>query len=408
MQTDTLEDEYEASLIAVETLYEKLEQLGETFDYYFKKTNRLLLDPMKDPAILQSLTGTMMRELEEVAKLTCAYSIMMGHSILRVKPKWDDEHFFEMCRKLIPKRLGELFMQFEKNEQVLRHGSADSILNAVAKNSIIPPSITSVIEGSRTQSVKLSLEFLLQISKNLDDAEKNYFGVSDDDLNAMFKEGFQRYKKERAESLEDYIDDVFNPSLIMRDLKRDAEQVTILKKWMGMKRHIPKLVRELREEGYLAKELFTLYEFMMKHEALKNLNQKKDKPEREPDMETSDEKIAKCIAQLMNEYDESGNWLIRQKSQWIGIYRILVDYCHFNSEYKSFVSRINKLDGALTWRVPCTYDAIQKTSGIFTQPYSNWKEEKFKGKYISVFTKNKDVADRFLFILKSNSKRKIA
>lgn len=82
------------------------------------------------------------------------------------------------------------------------------------------------------------------------------------------------------------------------------------------------------------------------------------------------EKIKRAITNLMEEKRTDGKFLMHYQSQWIGIYRILVDYKGWNDDYNTFSSQINSLG---PWRVKCTPDSLQKANeDIFSKPFSEW------------------------------------
>ena len=110
----------------------------------------------------------------------------------------------------------------------------------------------------------------------------------------------------------------------------------------------------------------------------------------------TDEFIGKALLKLMDAVDEKGNYLLNYATQWIGVYRVLVDYCNYPCNFTSFVEKVNNL--GLNLRKPCTYDAIQEISGIFAKPYEKWNINDYEGNG-GVFNRTNKVAQELLKIL---------
>ena len=102
-----------------------------------------------------------------------------------------------------------------------------------------------------------------------------------------------------------------------------------------------------------------------------------------------------------NEYREA----IRQVScsftvgsQWVAVYRILVDFYGYPSDMAAFCSKIEILMKGVNLTFPCDYQSIQKplaSCAILQKHYSKWQEYIAK-KGDRVFPRQKMIADRLL------------
>ena len=105
-----------------------------------------------------------------------------------------------------------------------------------------------------------------------------------------------------------------------------------------------------------------------------------------------DAEIAGAIRTLLPEF--------ATVTQWVAIYRILVDYHGFPQPFSDFCKRINKMMPDCKSRFACDYQAIQKGigNGILKKPYEDWKTYQPK-KNDKVFPRQKRTAERFLELL---------
>ncbi len=105
--------------------------------------------------------------------------------------------------------------------------------------------------------------------------------------------------------------------------------------------------------------------------------------------------VAEAITELMGEMDDNGNWLFSKQSQWIAVYRILVDYLGWNSEYRDFCRRMDRFG---SFRVPCNEYTVKRIDGIFGKPFSKWDRNMFNGAG-AVFERQYKVARRLIELL---------
>lgn len=85
-------------------------------------------------------------------------------------------------------------------------------------------------------------------------------------------------------------------------------------------------------------------------------------------------------------------------SQWVAIYRILVDYHHFPADISLFYKRMCQLMHGTRPDYPPDYQSIQKplaASGILQKSFEHW-EQFTPPKGDRVFSRQKMIADKFM------------
>ena len=82
-------------------------------------------------------------------------------------------------------------------------------------------------------------------------------------------------------------------------------------------------------------------------------------------------------------------------TQWVAVYRILVDFYGFPKAYDLFCAKIEKIMKGVNLTVPCDYQAIQKpmaSHAFLRKHYNQWKEYVIN-KNDRVFPRQKKIAD---------------
>ena len=82
----------------------------------------------------------------------------------------------------------------------------------------------------------------------------------------------------------------------------------------------------------------------------------------------SDDEIREAILSVMPFFSV--------RSQWVAVYRILVDYYGFPEEVTAFCNRISKLMRGTEVSFTIDYQSVQKplaANGILQKPYSQWQ-----------------------------------
>lgn len=109
-----------------------------------------------------------------------------------------------------------------------------------------------------------------------------------------------------------------------------------------------------------------------------------------------DAEIAAALTALMEVRDAKGDYLFSMNSQWMAVYRILVDYRGWLTEYRGFVRRVNEMGH---FRIPCTEDAVKRIDDIFAKPFVVWDIHKYHGQG-AVFRRQYNVALKLMEILR--------
>lgn len=104
----------------------------------------------------------------------------------------------------------------------------------------------------------------------------------------------------------------------------------------------------------------------------------------------SDEEIKDAIMRVLQFFSV--------KSQWVAVYRVLVDYYDFPKEKMSFCKRVRKMMRGACSKFPCDYQSIQKalaSNSILCKPYSDWVVYSVKAGE-RFFPRQKMIADKLL------------
>ena len=107
----------------------------------------------------------------------------------------------------------------------------------------------------------------------------------------------------------------------------------------------------------------------------------------------SDREIRDAIKQVLS--------LFSVKSQWVAVYRVLVDYYGFPAELTSFYKRMKMIMKGVNCKFPCTYQSIQKTlasKSILQKSYTDWTVYVVKDGE-RFFPRQKKIADKLLELL---------
>ena len=92
-------------------------------------------------------------------------------------------------------------------------------------------------------------------------------------------------------------------------------------------------------------------------------------------------------------------------SQWTAVYRILVDFCGWESDIAAFCHRMNTLLYNVTLQYPCNYQAIQKplsANSILRKDFQEWKKYKVP-EGDRVFPRQMFIAEKLLKLLSINA-----
>ena len=85
----------------------------------------------------------------------------------------------------------------------------------------------------------------------------------------------------------------------------------------------------------------------------------------------SDDEVAKAVIEVVGFFGVS--------TQWTAVYRVLVDFCGWESDIVKFHHRMNSLLKDVRLRHQCTYQSIQKplsSTSILRKNFQEWKKYK--------------------------------
>jgi hypothetical protein len=88
-------------------------------------------------------------------------------------------------------------------------------------------------------------------------------------------------------------------------------------------------------------------------------------------------------------------------SQWTAVYRVLVDFCGWESDIVAFCRRMDTLLKDVVLHFPCNYQAIQKTlsaNSILRKEFREWKRYKVP-EGDRVFPRQMFIAEKLLKLL---------
>ena len=111
----------------------------------------------------------------------------------------------------------------------------------------------------------------------------------------------------------------------------------------------------------------------------------------------SDDEVAKAVIVVVG--------LFGVCTQWTAVYRVLVDFCGWESDISKFSKRMNILLKDVRLNYQCTYQAIQKplsSNSILRKDYQKWKEYKVP-KGDRVFARQLFIAEKLLKLLSINA-----
>lgn len=110
----------------------------------------------------------------------------------------------------------------------------------------------------------------------------------------------------------------------------------------------------------------------------------------------SDDEFRSAIRQMLPSFTVG--------TQWVAVYRILVDCYGFPKAYDAFCDKIGKLMKDVKLPFPCNYQCIQKPLAqyaILQKPYSDWEVYAVKNGE-RFFARQKMIADKLFEVLRGS------
>ena len=86
-------------------------------------------------------------------------------------------------------------------------------------------------------------------------------------------------------------------------------------------------------------------------------------------VQKSDDEVAKAVIEVVGSFGVC--------TQWTAVYRVLVDFCCWDSDISKFLKRMNKLLKDVRLSHKCTYQSIQKPlaqNSILRKNFLDWKK----------------------------------
>ena len=107
-------------------------------------------------------------------------------------------------------------------------------------------------------------------------------------------------------------------------------------------------------------------------------------------VQKSDNEVAKAVIEVVAEFGVC--------TQWTAVYRVLVDYCGWDSDIAKFSKRMNKLLKDVRMSHRCTYQSIQKPlaqNSILRKDFQEWRTYR-ASKNNRVFPRQMFIAEKLL------------
>ena len=114
-------------------------------------------------------------------------------------------------------------------------------------------------------------------------------------------------------------------------------------------------------------------------------------------VQKSDDEVAKAVIEVVGLFGVS--------TQWAAVYRVLVDFCGWDSDFSRFCHRMNRLLKDVRLERPCNYQAIQKpiaANRIMGKDFQDWKNYQAP-KGDRVFLRQMFIARKLLKLLSINA-----
>ena len=114
-------------------------------------------------------------------------------------------------------------------------------------------------------------------------------------------------------------------------------------------------------------------------------------------VQKSDDEVAKAVIKVVGLFGVS--------TQWAAVYRVLVDFCGWDSDFSRFCHRMSLILKDVQLERPCNYQAIQKplaSNSIMQKDFQNWKNYRVP-KGDRMFKRQKFIAQKLLKLLCINA-----
>ena len=230
----TLEREFEVRETACRQVFELVEGLNKTIDFYYDKGRFIATHQLLDPTFYEPLRNMVMMEMNNLAVRFDQLSNMTKDSLLPVDTRNPIEVITPYVLKVDnfkPHNLGGKWLKVEAD-------------------------VYKVYE---------QMFMAMSIYKN------QYFLGIGDRITALFEQLMQRYERENEKVLKDYMDDIDEIKEAKAELKKDFKGKVAVDVWIKSGRDIEKTIRELAERGCVEMDLLPLLEYKAKYDRLASM-----------------------------------------------------------------------------------------------------------------------------------------
>ncbi len=229
----TLEQEFDARETACGQVFELVEGLNKTIDFYYEKGWFIATHQLLDPTYYEPLRNLVMMEMHNLAERFDQLSNMTKDSLLPV----DTRNPIEV---IAPHVL--------KVDNFKPHNLGGKCLKVEAD-------VYKVYEQMFMAMSKYKNQYFLGIGNNIP---------------ALFEHLMQRYVKENGKMLDDYMEDIDDIKEAKAELKKDFKGKVAVEVWIKSGRDVKKTINELAEKGCVEKDLLSLLEYKAKYDRLTN------------------------------------------------------------------------------------------------------------------------------------------
>lgn len=229
----TLEQEFDARETACGQVFELVEGLNKTIDFYYEKGWFIATHQLLDPTYYEPLRNLVMMEMHNLAERFNQLSNMTKDSLLPV----DTRNPIDVIAPYVL-----------KVDNFKPHNLGGKCLKVEAD-------VYKVYEQMIMAMSKYKNQYFLGIGNNIP---------------ALFEHLMQRYVRENRKMLDDYMEDIDDIKEAKAELKKDFKGKVAVEVWIKSGRDVKKTINDLAEKGCVEKDLLPLLEYKAKYDRLTN------------------------------------------------------------------------------------------------------------------------------------------
>lgn len=237
----TLEEEFGVRQTAYKEVFEIVDSLNETIDFYYKKSWFNSTHNMTDGSVRDTIMEILKKEMWNLAQRFFQLTKMTENCLVPVGR--DDPTV-----KIAPYTLK-------------------------ANNNFTPTNYGGNVLKNEYELRKVYEQMFMEMVKYC-----NQFLGMEDKIPELFDQLMQRYLKENERQLNYYIEDIDNAKEAKAELRRDFKEKPAVKYWLKSGHDITKTILEMRKAGCVESDLLPLLEFIAKYERLDKVKKSRRKP----------------------------------------------------------------------------------------------------------------------------------